>query len=147
MISLDLAQFKWDQFPWYVSAFFLLVIIVLSFVAKRFKSRDTTQSKFIEQAVNRQNALDLRQEQMMDDLQEEIDRVREEMTMLRKELNTERTRNLALEVEMRGLREANELLSKENARLTALVDALRSELDHVKAGQQVQTEGQQAKAE
>lgn len=144
MTSLDLAGFDWKIFPWYVSAFFLLLIIVLSFLVRRLKSRDTTQSQFIEQAVKRQNALDERQEKMMDDLQEEIDRLRNEMVMLRQELNTERKRNLTMEVEMKGLREANDALSKENVQLKRLVEELRKELDGVKAGNPKPPEVQEA---
>lgn len=67
----------------------IVVLIIFSNIVvallSRGSSRDKIQSQLVEQTIKRQNELDIRQEKMMNDLQEELDRVRDEMVRMQVE--------------------------------------------------------------
>lgn len=103
----------WTKVPWYVAITFMIFTALLAYIEKRQTSRDNMQTKILEQAAERQNQLDKYTKGMIDDLQEDLNRLRDD-------LNLEKKRNISTEAEMKTLR-------KENSDLKTLVEELRKE--------------------
>jgi hypothetical protein len=93
---------------------FIVVSNAVSFLISRGTSKDKAQTLLVEQTVKRQDALDIRQLSMMDDLQSEIDRVKGEVEVVRKDLAEERSR-------FNSLSEKYATVLKENHTLQQLV--------------------------
>jgi len=117
--------------PWWAGLIAVVITGVGSHFATRMTSKDRVQANLVTQTVKRQEQLDERQNQMMDDLTGEITRLRDELLLVRQELNTERHHARLLSTEMECLKEENRKLNKENVRLQEQVSKLESELKKV----------------
>lgn len=105
---------------WIVAAF--VISNLISFFGARGSSKDTLKSELLTKTIERQDTLDQRQERMMDDLQEEIRRVKLEMESIQEEAQNQSQRNTALS-------EKYTTLLKENHSLQSLILQLQREKD------------------
>jgi chromosome segregation ATPase len=131
-MTVNLDKFLESGMPWWVGLIVIVIVVIatafLTFLGTRLSSKDKVQTTLVEQTVARQKTLDERQLKMMDDFQEEIARLKDEILLVRKELNQERDRNGTLERKMQELQEENRLLKGENTELKSQVEALKKEL-------------------
>lgn len=107
---------------WIVIAF--LISNVVSFLTARGTSKDKAKSDLLATTIKRQDALDKRQQQMMDDLQEEIRRVKVEMGTMQKEAAQQQKRNSTLSEKYTNL-------LQENHSLQAIVIQMQKEKDEL----------------
>lgn len=80
----------------YVVAFMFLILNLTQFFSASNKQKATLHEKVVDGALARQNELDLKQSQMMNDLQEEVTSVRNEIKTVFKEMAEEREKYLTL---------------------------------------------------
>lgn len=107
-----------NSMPWWVGIVAAIVSGLCGYFTTRMTSKSRVQSEkdkvqakaqseLVTQTVERQRQLDERQDKMMDDFCTDIDRLRDELLLVRKELNAERSHSRALSVEMESIKTEN----------------------------------------
>ena len=91
-----------------VAAF--LVTNLFTFLTARGTSKDKNKTDLLATTITRQNTLDERQQKMMDDLQEEINRVKSDMMVIKSEADKQQKRNDVLSQKYSNLLENNHSL-------------------------------------
>ena len=119
-----LAGLDFNKIPWYIG----VILVIGTVIVTRLTSKDKVDSNLITQTVRRQEQLDKRQSKMMDDMQEELGRFREELIGVRKELTTERGTSLELSKKISYLEQENRELKRENDELKKLIRDLNVQL-------------------
>lgn len=105
---------------WIVVSFLLSSLI--GYFSTRGASRDKSKSDVLKMTIDRQDALDKRQQSMMDDLQEEIRRVNVEMDAINREAAHQNKRNSTLS-------EKYTMLLQDNHALQMVIAQLQREKD------------------
>lgn len=107
---------------WIVAAF--VISSLLGYLTARGTSKDKVKSSMLLKTIDRQDALDIRQRGMMDDLQIEIDRVKTEMVGIREESKRQQKTNF-------NLSEKYSTMLKENHSLQSLIVQLQADKDEL----------------
>lgn len=120
--------------PWWVTLIAILASCLGSLAVARSRASAAVQKTLVTQTVNRQQQLDERQDQIMDDLNDQIKLLRQDQLMLRQELIEERLSGKELRNMVRSLSEENEKLTvkveeltEKNKQLTENMDILSEE--------------------
>jgi chromosome segregation ATPase len=129
---MDMGSIDLSSMPWWAGLLAITVTSLLTYLGTRNTSKDKAQTDLLTQTVQRQEALDLAQQTLVDNLQEEVKRFRDEILQIRNELFEERKKSETIEKKMVDLESENAVLRKENKELKVLVNELKTELERVK---------------
>lgn len=120
-----------NEIPWWVGLILVILSSLGGAIATRLTAKDKAQATLVNQTVERQKQLDERQNQMMDDLSADIDRLRDELSLVQKDLLEERRHNRSLSAEMEEIKKENVKLREENNSLKLQIEDLKNELQKV----------------